>query len=82
MGNPSGPLGVLCRPDDPADVARGIRAILDMPPGERLGLRLRCMQAAHDLWNWETESAQLIDLYADLRRTATGASAPAVAAAP
>ena len=81
LGNAAGPLGVLCRPDDPADVARGIRSILEMPAGERLGLRLRCMQAAHDSWNWETESARLVELYADLRRNAPGASGAAATAA-
>ncbi len=80
-GNPAGPLGILCQQDDPADIARGIRAILEMPAGERLALRLRCLQAAHDLWNWETESAHLIDLYADLRRAGTGLSAAPAAAA-
>jgi glycosyltransferase involved in cell wall biosynthesis len=81
LGNPTGPLGVLCRPDDPADVARGIRAILDMPAAERAALRQRCLDAAHERWNWETESAHLVELYADLRRSAAGASAAPVAAA-
>jgi glycosyltransferase involved in cell wall biosynthesis len=81
LGNPDGPLGVLCRPDDPADVARGIREILDLAPADRTALRQRCLEAAHDRWNWETESAHLIELYADLRRSTAGASAAPAAAA-
>jgi hypothetical protein len=79
--NPTGPLGVLCKPDDPADVARGIRAILDMGPAERTALRQRCLDAAHDRWNWEMESAHLVELYADLQRSTAGRSAAPAAAA-
>jgi glycosyltransferase involved in cell wall biosynthesis len=79
--DPAGPLGVLCRPDDPAEVARAIGSILEMPAAERLALRARCLAAAHDRWNWETESAHLIDLYADLRRAAAGAGAAAATVA-
>ena len=81
LGNPDGPLGVLCRQDDPADVARGIRSIVEMPPGERAELRRRCLAAAHDRWNWETESTHLIALYADLRRQSVDAGAPVTTAA-
>jgi glycosyltransferase involved in cell wall biosynthesis len=79
-GNPGGPLGVLVKQDDPADVARGIREILSLPPDDLAALRARCLAAAHDLWNWETESVNLLGLYASL----TGAeptSAPVTAPA-
>ncbi len=79
LGNAAGPLGVLCRPDDPADVARGIRAVLDTAPAERAALRRRCLAAAHDQWNWETESRHLVTLYADLLGTAPGAAAATAA---
>jgi glycosyltransferase involved in cell wall biosynthesis len=80
-GDAAGPLGILCRPDDPADVARGIRSILDLSAGERLALRLRCLTAAHERWNWETESAHLIDLYAQLTAASTASSTAALTAA-
>jgi glycosyltransferase involved in cell wall biosynthesis len=81
LGNPGGPLGELCRPDDPADVARGIRAILQRPADELTALRTRCLAAAHEQWNWETESRRLVDLYAEVRRTAPDAVVPAATAA-
>ena len=81
MDDPAGPLGVLCRPEDPADVARGIRAILDLPPDKRTALRRRCLAAAHDTWNWETESQHLLELYASLIGGARAAERAAVAAA-
>jgi hypothetical protein len=40
--------------------------LLGRPPDERASLRERCLGAARDRWNWETESARLVDLYADL----------------
>ncbi|MEO8208526.1 MAG: glycosyltransferase, partial [Chloroflexota bacterium] len=64
--DPSAPLGVLVDPDDPADVAAAIRSILDRPLAEREALRRRCIAAAHDRWNWETESAGIVALARDL----------------
>jgi glycosyltransferase involved in cell wall biosynthesis len=66
LGDPAGPLGAVCQPDDIADIARAIRSILELPAGERDALRARCLRAAHERWNWETESAKLVALYADL----------------
>jgi glycosyltransferase involved in cell wall biosynthesis len=80
LENPDGPLGALCRPNDSADVARAISSILDLAAGERLALRLRCLRAAHERWNWETESAGLLSLYADLTRATQGSRATAASA--
>lgn len=74
MADPSAPLGVLVDPQDPSAVAAGIRSILDRDPAARAALRERCRSAARERWNWERESAGLLDLYADL--------VPAVGAAP
>ena len=60
------PLGAVCDPADPASIATAIRWVLDQPPEERLALRARCLRAAHERWNWETESAGLLALYAGL----------------
>jgi glycosyltransferase involved in cell wall biosynthesis len=62
----AGPLGELCDPSDPRAIAAAIERILDAPPDERADLRRRCLTAAHEHWNWETESARLIELYRDL----------------
>jgi glycosyltransferase involved in cell wall biosynthesis len=64
--NPGGPLGTVCRPTDVADVARAIRQIIELPASEAALLRSRCLRAAHERWNWETESAHLVDLYEEL----------------
>ena len=66
LDDPDGPLGAVCRPDDVADVARAIRSIVDLPADERDALRARCLHAAHERWNWETEVARLLDLYRDI----------------
>jgi hypothetical protein len=49
-----------------AAVADAIRSIVDASPAEREAMRVRCLEAAHARWNWETESAKLVGLYADL----------------
>lgn len=63
LDDPDGPLGAVCDPADPASVAAAIRSILDLAPAERDALRARCLRAAHERWNWETESARLVALY-------------------
>jgi glycosyltransferase involved in cell wall biosynthesis len=69
LHDPAGPIGFVCDPTRPADIARAIRCILDMPPDAAADLRARCLRAARERWNWETESAKLVALYADLTQT-------------
>lgn len=79
LEDPDGPLGAVCDPADPASVAAAIRSILDLGPAERDALRARCLRAAHERWNWETESARLVALYDSLalEAAASGAGGPA-----
>ena len=67
LDDPAGPLGGVCQPDDPSSIATAIRAIVEEPADERAGIRARCRLAADERWNWETESARLVELYASLR---------------
>lgn len=64
--DPLGPLGLVAVPDDVPALARAIGSIVLAPPAERAELRARCLQAAHERWNWETESAGLVSLYAEI----------------
>lgn len=66
IGDPDGPLGTMCDPTDPASVAAAIRQVVDLPPDQAADLRARCLKAAHERWNWETESARLVALYREL----------------
>ena len=63
LDDPGGPVGEVCRPDDPADIARAILAVIGRPAPDAEALRARCLAAAHDRWNWETEVAPLVELY-------------------
>lgn len=65
--DPKGPLGATCDPDDPASIAEAIRAVIDRPAADRQAMRDRCLAVAHDRWNWETEIARLMDVYAGFR---------------
>jgi glycosyltransferase involved in cell wall biosynthesis len=75
LEDPDGPLGAVCDPADPASVARAIRSILELSDAERDALRARCLRAAHERWNWETESARLVALYDSLALEAAGSGA-------
>jgi glycosyltransferase involved in cell wall biosynthesis len=66
IDDPAGPLGAVCDPTDPNRIAAAIRSIIELDPAARADLRLRCLDAAHERWNWETESARLVELYASL----------------
>jgi glycosyltransferase involved in cell wall biosynthesis len=61
--DPDRPLGELCDPADPASIGRAIRAIVELTPEAWAELAMRCRQAAVERWNWETESARLVELY-------------------
>ncbi len=66
LTDPDAPLGATCDPADPADVARAIRSILELPADALADLHRRCLRAAHERYNWETEVARLTGLYRDL----------------
>ena len=76
LGDPTGPLGVLCDPASVPALARGIAELLALPPDGMAALRARCLAAAHGRWNWETESAGLIGLYEDLAAAGPTRAAP------
>jgi glycosyltransferase involved in cell wall biosynthesis len=64
VDDPLGPLGAVCDPTDPDAIAAAIRSILELDPAARDDLRARCRRAAAERWNWETEGARLLELYA------------------
>jgi glycosyltransferase involved in cell wall biosynthesis len=66
LDDPAGALGGVCQPDDPASIATAIRAIVERPAAGTAELRERCRRAADERWNWETESARLVELYGSL----------------
>ena len=60
--------GVLVDPTRVEAVAAGIAEVLGLTAPARDDLRARCLRAAHDRYNWETESARLIGVYDTLWR--------------
>lgn len=64
--DPDGPLGALCDPTDPDSIGGALRAILDLDQETTAGLRARCLEAARLRWNWETQAATLLGLYAGI----------------
>jgi len=58
--------GVLVDPTSPADIARGIRSVLELPPAEREALKERCRAAARTTYNWESQVGILLALYGRL----------------
>ena len=66
LDDPLGPLGAVCDPTDPASIADAMRGLLGRSPALRADLRRRCLEAAHERWNWETEAHRLVALYDSL----------------
>lgn len=64
--DPGGPLGALCDPTDPASIGAALRSILELDPEAAAALRARCLDAARERWNWETQATGLLALYGDL----------------
>ncbi len=64
--DPLGPLGVVCDPANPADVARAVRELLTMDLPSRYEMRQRCNAAARARWSWESEAARLVGAYEQL----------------
>lgn len=58
--------GELCDPDDPADIARAIRLIIEATPERRAAYREAALAAARDVYAWEHQAPVLLDLYRDL----------------
>ncbi len=77
LADEGAPLGAVADPDDPTLFAAAIRSILELAPAEAAALRARCLAAAHDRWNWETESAGLVALAVDLAAPAERSAADA-----
>lgn len=53
-------------PTDARELAAAVERILALPPAEYAALRRRCRRAALERYNWETEGARLVALYARL----------------
>lgn len=70
VGDPRGPLGVVCDPASTPSVARAIGAVLAADPAGRTAWRERCSRAARERWNWETEVARLVEAYGLLAASA------------
>jgi len=66
IDDPAGTMGAVCDPASATSIAAAIRSIFDSPCEDRIALRGRCLQAAHDRWNWEIESSRLVDLYREI----------------
>ncbi len=58
--------GVLCDPTSPADIARAIRSILELPAEGRVAIRAAALAAAHDRYNWARQATTLLAVYARL----------------
>ncbi len=61
--------GELCDPEDPADIARAIRTILEASHERRAAYREACLAAARGPYAWERQAAALLELYRGLRIT-------------
>ena len=69
IDDPRGPLGEVCDPANPVDIARALRSVIAADRSARQDLRRRCSTAAQERWNWETEAGSLTAAYERLGAT-------------
>jgi glycosyltransferase involved in cell wall biosynthesis len=81
VDDPDGPLGETCDPTDSTSIGEAIRRIVDLDPTAYADLRRRCLKAAHERWNWETEAEKLLALYPDVLGITTPVGPPRRSAA-
>jgi glycosyltransferase involved in cell wall biosynthesis len=62
-------LGAIADPTDPADLARGLREVLEQGPVPPAGMRDRCLTVTRSTYNWETAVGPYLSLVRSLRRT-------------
>ena len=55
-------IGVAADPEDPVDLGRALRAILDVSPAARAAMRDRCLRLARERYNWETAVQPYLEL--------------------
>jgi glycosyltransferase involved in cell wall biosynthesis len=55
-------VGAVADPADPADIARALASILDLPPGERVAMRERCLRITRERYNWEAAAEPYLAL--------------------
>ena len=58
-----GPLGAVCDPSNPNDLARAIYEVTAGGKSVRDGFRRRCLNAAATHWNWDAQAEKLVALY-------------------
>ena len=57
--------GILVDPTDTRAIADAITRIVQLPEDEWLAWRQRCLDAAHERYNWETQVQALLDEYGE-----------------
>lgn len=72
LGDPDGPLGVLCDPTDEARVSDALDDLLGGGAEVLRAYRERCLRAAAARLNWEVESARLLEVYGAIERRGSG----------
>ena len=67
LDDPEGPLGAVCEPTSRWPIAAAPSGRSSTCPRPRpQPCAGGCLRAAHERWNWETESARLVALYEEL----------------
>lgn len=65
---PDGEIGISVNPDDPVDIANGVKAILGWDNEKLITVKDRMYNLHHSRYNWDVQEEKLLSVYSEFRK--------------
>ncbi len=65
---PEGEIGISANPDDPVEIANGIKTILDWDNEKLITVKDRMFNLHHSKFNWDVQEKNLLSVYSEYRK--------------
>ncbi|MFT5896082.1 MAG: glycosyltransferase involved in cell wall biosynthesis, partial [bacterium] len=63
QNTPEGEIGISVNPDDPVEIANGIKMILGWDNEKRIAVKERMYNLHHSQYNWDSQEENLLSVY-------------------